>query len=171
MPMVEVAAVVVECFAKIKISAIMVGGSVVSIYSDNQYQSKNIDFISSGDHRFINLAMSELGFKKQKIDFIHPDTEFSIKFPAGPLALGEEVPVNSEGEIQILGVKIQLLSPTQSIMDRLTNFFYFHDRECLDHALLIYQHQQKSVDIPRIQSWSENGGETEKFEVFLNRLT
>jgi len=63
-------------------------GSIVSIYSDNVYQSYDLDFIQTGLARKTDAAMEELGFAKQGRHWIHPRTAFLVEFPRrhdGPL--------------------------------------------------------------------------------------
>jgi hypothetical protein len=58
----EVAAIVIEKLHEHEISAVLVGGSVVSFYTANKYESCDLDFISSAAHGKIAGAMAELGF-------------------------------------------------------------------------------------------------------------
>lgn len=164
----ELAAIVVEKLKEKKISAVLVGGAVVSLYTDNKYQSRDLDFISSADHALITEAMQELGFNTSKKDFTHPNTDFTIEFPKGPLAIGDEEPVTPEGKLKIGKTTIQLFSPTQSVMDRLIWFYSTNDRQCLDQAVWIATAQ--TIDIERVRRWSEREKESEKFEIFLKRL-
>ena len=75
------------------ISVVLVGGTVVSIYTNNEYSSKDIDFISPDNHRKIKNAMLDLGFEAKGKDFYHPDANYSVEFPSGPLAIGDMVPI------------------------------------------------------------------------------
>lgn len=45
------AAVVCETLAHHGIHAVLTGGAVVSIYTDNEFQSHDLDFISAADDR------------------------------------------------------------------------------------------------------------------------
>lgn len=63
-------------------------------------------------------------------DFAHPDTDITVEFRTGPIGIGETVPVVPEGEHVVDGVTFKLFSPTQCVMDRLLNFFYYNDRQC-----------------------------------------
>lgn len=94
------------------ISVVLVGGAAVSIYTDNKYMSKDIDFISSEDHKKIASAMAELGFKSKGKDFYHPHTRFTVEFPSGPLGIGNQVPIKPEGQIKINGITVKMFSPT-----------------------------------------------------------
>ena len=164
----RLAAVVVKKLEEKGLSAVLVGGSVVSIYTDNKYESRDLDFISPDDHKKIAEAMSELGFSARGKDFIHPNTEFSVEFPSGPIAIGDEVPVEPEASFTMEGTTVKLLSPTQSAMDRLASYYFFNDRQCLDQAILICRTQE--VNFEKLKAWSEREKELEKYNIFLNLL-
>ncbi len=102
------------------IHVVLVGGACVCIYSDNEYRSFDLDFITTGitSRRTIRLALEEIGFTEEQRYFKHPETEYFIEFPSGPLAIGDEPP----GEIAVLSYPtgmLRLLSPTDSVKDRL----------------------------------------------------
>jgi len=164
----ELAAIVVSKLQHHKItSVVLVGGSVVSLYTNNRYETRDLDFITSADHRKIHIAMLELGFTSAGKDFVHANTDFTVEFPSGPLAIGDDVPVLAEGSITVNGVVISLLSPTQSVMDRLMSFFLYNDRQCLEQAVLIAH--DHSVDLDRVAAWATREKYTEKLKVFLLR--
>jgi nucleotidyltransferase DUF2204 len=50
------------------IEASLVGGGCVSIYSDNAYESLDLDFVSHEPQKKIEAALAEIGFKKRKED-------------------------------------------------------------------------------------------------------
>lgn len=111
-----------------------------------------------------------IGFTAQGRVFIHSDTRFSVEFPPGPIGIGNEEPINPEGKVDVDGVTITLLSPTQSIMDRLAAFFHWNDRQSLDQAVWIAQSQQHAVSIEKITTWATREGQLDKLRVFLNRV-
>jgi hypothetical protein len=164
----ELAGIVSEHLAKKGLQATLVGGAVVSIYSHNEYQSKDLDFISPNDHRDLVKAMAEIGFERQGKNFFHPECPFSVEFPTGPVAIGNEIPVKPEGEIKTKSGKVTILSPTQCVMDRLAWFYHYNDRQCLDQALAVARKHKLNID--KIKRWTEGEGATEKFELFLSKL-
>lgn len=163
----ELAALVASELRKLKIDTVLTGGAVVSIYTENKYQSSDLDYISPNEHRDIENALVDLGFKKEGRSFTHPDTDFYVEFPKGPLAIGREV-VDPEGEVVIGGNKLVLLSPTQSVMDRLAAFYHWNDRQSLDQALWIAE--KHPVNVEKIRAWSQSEGGLQKFHEFLNSL-
>ncbi len=64
LPLEELAAFVCSTLERHGISIVLSGGSVVSIYSNNAYQSYDVDFIQTGLTRKSDAAMGELGFTK-----------------------------------------------------------------------------------------------------------
>lgn len=163
----EFAALVATQLRKYGIDTVLSGGAVVSIYTNNKYQSFDIDFISPADVKKIDSAMTELGFKKKGKDFSHPDTHFFVEFPSGPLAVGNRI-IRSENEITIKGQKLKLLSPTQSVMDRLCAYFFWNDRQSLDQAIWIAQAQP--IKLSFIDKWAREEGELTKFRDFSKAL-
>lgn len=164
----QLAAIVVAKLREHNIDAVLVGGSVVSMYTSNKYESYDLDFITAADHKLVKAAMEELGFTAKGRHFIHAACPFSVEFPPGPIGLGSDEPVKPEGIREIDGVSIQMLSPTQSIMDRLSSFFHWDDRMCLDQAVWIAEQQPFNMD--KVTSWAKREGKEAKLQVFLNRL-
>jgi hypothetical protein len=163
----QLAAIVVDKLRSHGIEAVLVGGSVVSIYTNNKYSSNDLDFISPAAHKRIAEAMSELGFIAAGKDFVHPKTEFTVEFPTGPVAIGDDQPVTPEGSITVDGVQIKMLSPTQSVMDRLISFFVFDDRQCLDQAVWIAQNHP--IDFDKVREWATRERYESKLQIFLQR--
>jgi hypothetical protein len=164
----QLAAIVVSHLKNHGIEAVLVGGSVVSIYTDNKYESRDLDFISDSDHGKIAVAMKELGFSQKGKDFLHANTHFTVEFPTGPLGIGGDQPIKAEGKLKVGSVTIYLLSPTQSVMDRLAWFFFSNDRQCLDQAVWIAQ--SRPIKLEKIKAWAKRENEEEKLKIFLDRI-
>ena len=163
----EFAALVASHLESKGISTVLTGGAVVSIYTENKYMSYDADFISPTDHKTINKAMLELGFENHGKDFRHKNSDFFVEFPSGPLAIGDML-VNAEAELKFKGHKLRLLSPTQSVMDRLAAYFHWNDLQCLDQATWIAE--KHPVNITKIRKWAKREGDDEKFKIFLANL-
>jgi hypothetical protein len=163
----EFAAFVASQLESKGISTVLTGGAVVSIYTENKYMSYDADFISPVDHKIINSVMQELGFEKDGKDFRHNSTDFYVEFPSGPLAIGNDL-VQAEFQLEFNGNKLILLSPTQSVMDRLSAYFHWNDLQCLDQAIWIAEKQP--IRISKIREWAKREGEIEKFKIFLSRV-
>ncbi|WP_428033245.1 hypothetical protein [Amphritea sp.] len=74
------------------IDVTLVGGTCVSIYSDNFYQSDDLDFVdrSYTPSKKLKGAMLEIGFTPIGRYYEHPDSPFVVEFPPGPLSVGDE---------------------------------------------------------------------------------
>ncbi len=164
----ELAAIITQALEKSGIQAVLVGGAVVSIYTENEYESKDLDFISLSDHKKITKVMEELGFEREGKNFFHPLTELSVEFPSGPIGIGDRVPIKPEGKVKVGKIYVTLLSPTQSVMDRLAWFYFNNDRQCLDQAVLVAIKQ--SIKINEVKEWSREEKMENKFEIFLRTL-
>jgi hypothetical protein len=84
MPLEEVAALVCTTLDRHGISVALSGGAVVSIYSDDEYVSHDLDFVPTGLARKVDDAMRSLGFAKEGRRWRHPRSRFWVEFPAGP---------------------------------------------------------------------------------------
>lgn len=163
-----IASIVCDCLLKKGIDAVLSGGAVVSIYTNNEYESKDLDFISSSGIKEIEKALHDIGFTKSSGRyFTHPDTDYFVEFPKPPLAIGN-MPIkdwvtqnNKEG-------KLQLLTPTHSVMDRLAGYFHWNDKQNLDQALMIAK--KHPIKIKEVESWAKDEGMSDKYEIFLNKL-
>lgn len=158
----EIAAYVAEHLHKNSINVVLTGGSCVSIYTENRYQSFDLDFIeetSSGRKR-IAAILAQLGFQEKNRYFVHPDTPYFIEFPSGPLAIGDE-PISEVAQLEFSTGSLRLLSPTDCIKDRLANFYHWKDRQCLEQAIMVAA--ETEVDMEEIERWSQHEGMTEEF--------
>ena len=150
------------------IRAVLTGGAVVSIYSDSRYLTADLDFITLRDIRDVQDAMSEIGFiRSTGRYFTHPDTEILVEFPPGPLAIGDS-PVTATGTVKILNMELELLTPTQCVMDRLAAYYHWDDEQALAQALIVSALNE--IDLNEIRRWSLNEGMLNKYEHFLDRL-
>ena len=160
----EFAALVATWLRAEGIDTVLTGGAVVSIYTNNKYQSYDADFVSPADHQSIARVLRDKGFKQEGKNFVHPDSDFFVEFPPGPLAVGGEY-ITAETEIVLKGNKLKILSPTQSVMDRLAAYFHWTDRQSLDQALWIAE--RHPIQMEKIRKWAKAEGSEEKFDEFL----
>jgi hypothetical protein len=163
----ELAALVCSTLERHGVRVVLSGGSVVSIYSDNAYQSYDLDFIQTGLARATSPAMEELGFVKQGRHWVHPRTAFLVEFPPGPVQVGDTNVTEFAERRTRLGM-LRLLAPTECVMDRLAGFYHWNDRQCLEQALEVARRQ--SIDLMRIEKWSRNENSLVKFREFTARL-
>lgn len=164
----EFAAAVVKQLNLHNITCVLVGGACVSIYTNEKYISDDLDFISPYSQSSITNALEEIGFKKKGRYFIHDNSNFYVEFPSGPLSIGNRVFIKPEGMQKVNGIKIHMLSPTQSVMDRLAAWYYWQDRRSLFQAIDIAINNK--IDLTEIEKWSKEEGESKLYQKFTEQL-
>lgn len=151
------------------IDTVLVGGSVVSIYSRGAYRSGDLDFILT--NMFVdNLAkiMSQIGFVRNGRHFIHPEcNHLFVEFPSGPLGIGDDYRIKP-AKVDVQGTIVKILSPTDCVKDRLASYIYFKDRECFDQAILVASIHP--VNLGKIKRWCVEENALWAFEEFLLEL-
>ncbi len=166
----HVAAYVSQTLEAAGIRAPLSGGAAVSIYSENEYASADLDFITSERNQVIAKALAPLGFCFQTgaKDFTHPALRFTVEFPPGPLAFGAEIEPSQDGvELSTEYGPIRIVSPTQSVKDRLSHFIHWGDRQALDQAAMVARRQE--VDWSAIEAWARGEGMREAELLRLKR--
>lgn len=163
----DFAIAVAQALKEKNIDVILTGGAVVSIYSEGKYVSKDADFLSATDHQSIKQAMLNLGFKNLGKDFYHDDSQFTVEFPGYDLVIGDE-PMKPEGAIKSGNFTLKLLSPTQCVMDRLSAFYHWKDRQSLQQAIMVAQNHP--VKLKAIEVWSAKEGMSDRYKVFVEAL-
>ena len=151
------------------ISVVLSGGAVVSIYSDAEYVSYDLDFIPTGLARKVDTAMQSLGFEKTQRHWTHPKSRYWVEFPPGPVAIGEET-IRDFAERETRMGTLRLLAPTECVMDRLAWYFHDADTQCLEQAIEVAT--RHPVDLKRIGRWArgERPHGEERFREFEQRL-
>lgn len=167
----ELAALVCDNLRKEGLRATLSGGACAEIYSNAQYVTGDLDFIVNyiwpENDRIIDRVMTGLGFERKGRVFSNASTRYLVEFPPGPLSIGEEYRIQPI-EISLKTGSLSLLSPTDSLKDRLTGYFYGNDNQCLEQAVMIYT--MNDVDLGNIKKWAANEGQPDKFSTFLNRI-
>lgn len=154
------------------IHSVLVGGAVVAIYSEGLYRSGDLDMVPDDQGRILLAeALAKIGFEPSKSRYFkHPKCpHLFLEFPRGPVEIGEQHPV-VPAEIEVEGRTLQLLSPTDSVKDRLAGYIHWKSRANFDQALLICQRQRSRVDLDAVRTWcvGENGNSA--FEELMQRL-
>jgi len=151
------------------IDVVLSGGAVVAIYTSGKYVSRDLDFVNrySAKRSVIKRAMEELGFQEVGRHFEHPDSEYFVEFPPGPLSLGEENIIRIDELDMETGI-LRLISPTDCVKDRLAWYYHDGDRQCLSQAILISNEHQ--IDMSEIRKWSEREGKLDEFEKIKAQL-
>jgi len=169
MTQIEMAAYVQTRLAEVGIKVILSGGAATAYHCANKYVSHDIDLVNvySVAREKIKKAMFSFGFIEETRYFRHPDSRFFIEFPPGPLTVGLE-PVKEVVETELVTGVLRVISPTDSVKDRLAAFYHWGDEQCLHQAVLIKQ--TKEIDFAEIERWSVKEGKLLEFQRFRDEV-
>ena len=153
----ELAVLISTTLSEADIVATLSGGAAVSIYSDNAYESADLDFVTSEGKRQLTAAVGELGFKPYKNSRLYeqPNSDWLLEFPPGPLGFGDTM-VDAE-DIPLLDTAygpLRVITPTLSIMDRLAAYWYHFDSQTWDQAIEVARRQD--IDWEYVYSWAKS---------------
>lgn len=149
------------------IGTILVGGACATIYSENRYQSYDLDYITFEEMTKVTKALQELGFVKKGKYFVHEGCQWFVEFVSPPVGVGNE-PIFEFNQINTPYGIIKLLRPTDSVKDRLATFYHWNDKQGLEQAVNICLEQQ--IDLDDVKKWSLNERQEEKFDFFVRSL-
>jgi hypothetical protein len=155
----ELAAIVSQALHAKGITATLSGGGAVSIYTRNEYQSEDLDFVTAASHKELRSVIEPLGFaaSRNPRQFEHPATHWLIEFPPSPLGFGGlAVDARTLPVLQTAYGPIRIITPTLSILDRLAAYWYHKDSQCWDQAVMVARNQV--VDWGAIYKWARNEG-------------
>lgn len=155
--------------AKNDVDVILVGGAVVSIYTEGAYKSGDLDFVINDFSREkLNDVLKNLGFIQEGRYYKNPDcSHLFIEFATFPASIGDDYNISPD-EIENEGQIIKIFSPTDCVRDRLASFAYFSARECLDQAVMVAQ--KHAVNLTKIKKWCEAEKIQSKYDEFLIEL-
>lgn len=145
------------------IKTILVGGACVTIYSENRYQSYDLDYITYCDMKKVKKALEELGFLEKQKYFRHVECPWLVEFVSSPVAVGEEL-IEKFNTVKTPFGAITMLYPIDSVKDRLAGFYHWDDRQGLEQALNICSEHE--IDLNELEAWSMRENQKDKFEIF-----
>jgi hypothetical protein len=154
------------------IRSVLVGGAVVAIYTEGLYRSGDLDLVPDDfDRGRIEGVLREIGFEPSKSRYFrHPlCSHLFLEFPRGPVEIGEDFPVIPD-EIEVEGRRLRLLSPTDSVKDRLAGYIHWNSRANFEQAALICRRQSARVDLDEVRRWCDREGAVAAFEELVRSL-
>lgn len=166
----EIGALICHHLNKNGFDSTLTGGACVSIYSNNKYQSEDLDFVTpTYDMTKFDAVIEELGFKRTKghRHYINPNCPYYVEFPPTPLSIGAEVVLKVAQYKCKYGI-LKLLTPTDSVKDRLAAYYHWNDQQSLEQALLVATIQK--IDMKNVEKWSKGEENIEKFREFKKLL-
>jgi hypothetical protein len=155
--------------SKNEVDVILVGGAVVSIYSEGAYRSGDLDFVLNDFSRQkLDEVLTNLGFKKSGRLYKHPECKhLFLEFMSFPASIGEDHQIIPH-EVEVEGKIIKIYSPTDCVRDRLAGFMYFKSRDNFDQAVLVAK--KHSINLEKVKKWCESENNQKVFEEFLAAL-
>lgn len=163
----ELACLVYETLKAHDIPAVLVGGACVSIYSENRYQSFDLDFATYEDLKLVEKALSKLGFKRNGRQFARPNCPYLIDFVNPPISVGHEA-IHEFSTLKTSTGSLRLLSPTDCVKDRLASFFHWNDAQALEQSLLVAENHP--INLKDLKHWAKAEGFESKLHEFLRKL-
>ena len=159
----ELAAVVSETLEKAGITATLSGGAAVSIYSNNRYQSEDLDFVTAALVNDLKSALAPLGFvhtgQPRLSVFDHPKTIWYLEFPPAPLSFGATyVDPSKCARIKTGLGSLRIITPTHSVMDRLIAAVAWNEPQSLEQALLVTEHCKGKINWQALDEWVVSEG-------------
>jgi hypothetical protein len=156
--LIELATTVSVELERQKIVATLSGGSAVSIYTDNNYLSEDLDFVTIALVEELRTALEPLGFKhtgRPRLSvFEHPATSWYLEFPPAPLSFGGTYIDPSQCALVDTGLgSLRIITPTQSVMDRLIAAAVWNEPQSLEQALLVVEFQHDKIDWDELDRW------------------
>ena len=156
--LVELAAIVSGVLEREGIVATLSGGAAVSIYAENRYVSEDLDFVTIALVSELETVLEPLGFKhtgRPRLSvFEHPKTRWYLEFPPAPLSFGGTYVDPSQCALVETGLgNLRIITPTQSVMDRLIAAAAWHEPQSLEQALLVAEHQHDNIDWDELDRW------------------
>lgn len=163
----ELAALIYQQLKKDGIDAVLVGGSCVTIYSNNKYISQDLDYASHADNIELKNSLAKLGFIHKWKYFVHPACEFLVDFVASSVAIGEEI-IRDFNKMKTKHGEFKLLTVEDCVKDRLASFFYWSDRQGLEQAITVCLDHK--VNMKKIHNWAKKENHEKKFLQFEEEL-
>ena len=141
-------------------TVVLSGGGAAAFYAPDAYVTRDLDFIL----RFSFSAppsepILNLGFRQTSSRgiYAHPDTIYTVEFIPGPLAIGDDI-VTEWQTIECGAQLLNIITPTDSVRDRLAAGIHWHDLNAARQAAHVARAQ--SVNLDAVRSWcTAEGGE------------
>ena len=164
----QIGATVCQALRDNGIDAFLSGGAVVSIYSDNEFESFDLDFVSFGDRNKIDTIMRSLGFSRTRSRlYQHPDSPYMVEFPGVALQIGNE-PIKDFSERVVDGNTLRLLTPTDCVKDRLAAYIHWGDLQGIEQAALVAS--RHPCKFRKIEEFCLREGSANAFARFKSRI-
>lgn len=160
---------------KNEIGITLVGGAVATIYSKGKYESGDLDMVFDSmfqDRSKFQTILEEIGIEKvDQRNFKHPDCIYSLEGKLPPVDIGHMAPQGDSPEvkeIEMEGISIKILSPTDCLKDRLYKADEWNDDEAFDAALAVAR--SVGFNESKLKSFCEINKKMDIFKKFKESL-
>lgn len=158
------AAVITKLLEGEQIRPIIVGGFSVAIYTDENYTTRDIDFVVDENEKVSKLLL-KLGFCKGNQNFIHRKNEIVIEFPGEKLAGSTEI-INKVLVDDADDLYVYVISYEDIIMDRLRAYLYWEEDISKEWGMQMLALHKNKLDIQYMKTVGK-GAETEDESIEL----
>ncbi len=155
----ELAAIVSQTLEAAGIKATLSGGGAVSIHTNNEYESKDLDFVTAERRATLANALESTGFTlaDDRRHFVHPETTLFLEFPPAPLQFGSRLIQHDDvPRLDTPWGLLRVITPTLCVMDRLAAYWHWHDRQSWDQAVMVARHRE--VDFDALAAYAKDEG-------------
>lgn len=164
--MIKTAAIITLLLEKHRITPIIVGGLSVEIYTQSEYSTRDIDFVSDGYH-IIEETLLSLGFDKKGRIYYHSGIEVAVEVPDNTLA-------GSYDKVAKLKLDedyyVYLISAEDIILDRLRAGVHWASEEDQLWAFKLLSLNYDTVDVEYLKRQTENLEELTLLNSWLDEL-
>ena len=156
-------------------SSVLTGGSAAALHAPQTYTSHDADFILTADDLLgdVAIALRPTGFQRDGRSriFVHPNSEFTLGFPKGPLAVAGDY-IHETAELERGNERLRMLTRIDCIRDRLAHFYFWNDYTALNAAVGVAAQAREEIHIDVLRAWTERESPAllEKFAEFTRRL-
>lgn len=145
--MITIAGIITKLLEPHNIKPIVVGGLSVELYTQNDYTTRDVDFVTDGQH-IIEEILPKIGFKKAEeagSGFVHEELEVFVEIPDSYLEGDESrvqvVKLEDENELYIYVISIEDI-----INDRLRASIYWNSENDAIWGFQLLARNYDSVD-------------------------
>ncbi len=165
----ELAAFICDHLRARGVETVLTGGACVTLYTRNRYESMDLDFVNvlGLPGKAIDSALAEIGFLPEGRIYVSKSARYSVDILSPPLSIGEEK-ISVTQVIKVRKKELRLLTPTDSVRDRLAAFYFWNDLQALEQAVMVAK--SNPIDLDVVGKWSKKEGEPAKFRIFQKKL-
>jgi hypothetical protein len=149
------------------ITAVLTGGSAATFYAPDAYQPRDADFIIALRARDGARVLAALGYAERGGIYEHCENAYTLAFPRGPLAVGDDL-IGAWETVRREDQVLHVLSRTDCVRDRLMWFYASNDRSALRAAIGVAGTGQ--VNRGLIKAWSLREGFRKECDYFFEQV-